>query len=73
MQLDSEISTPHEIARDMAERHLPIEHMSTRAAVPEARAIRDRLLRKLEQIHLPGNALDALINHFGVEKVAGRS
>ena len=68
-ELDSEVSTPHEIARIMLEKHLPIENREGKV-VPEAKKISDDLLEKLEKIKMPGNALDLLISHFGVDMVA---
>ena len=80
-ELDSEVSTPQEIARSLIEQHLP----TTRAegaprdgggltngfelleppAVPEAVQIRAELLRRLDAIDMPSNALDLVIGHFG--------
>ena len=55
-ELDGEVSTPHEIARDMLERHLPVESRQGNV-VPEAAAIRSRLLQQLDAIRMPGNAV----------------
>jgi len=68
-ELEAEISTPHEIAMEMLNRHLPVVN-SQGAMVPEALAVREHLLRQLKKIHMPGNALDMLISHFGVDRVA---
>lgn len=69
-ELESEVSTPHETARVMLQRHLPTSHKDGAAPVAETEDIRDELLHRLESIRMPGNALDLLISHFGVEKVA---
>ena len=69
-EIESEVSTPHEIARDLLERHLPVVHHDSGLIVPAARTIKDGLLAKLEAIKMPGNALDLIISHFGVEQVA---
>lgn len=69
-EIESEVSTPHEIARDLLERHLPVVHHDSGLVVPAARTIKDGLLAKLEAIKMPGNALDLIISHFGVEQVA---
>lgn len=60
-ELESEVSTPHEIARDMIERHLPTEHRDGQH-VPQAEEYRRSLLRELDAIRMPGNALDLLIS-----------
>ncbi len=52
----------------MLNRHLPVANAAGQQ-VPEAFAIHAKLLRKLEQIRMPGNALDLLISHFGVDQV----
>jgi len=62
------VSTPKEIAIEMLNRHLPVANAAGQQ-VPEAFAIHAKLLRKLEQIRMPGNALDLLISHFGVDQV----
>ena len=41
-ELDSEVSTPHEIARDMLERPLPVMHRDTGRVVAEAAEVRAR-------------------------------
>ncbi len=68
--LEGEISTPHEIARDMLLRHLPTRHAETDQPVEAAITLRDELLTKLEAIRMPGNALDLLITAFGESRVA---
>lgn len=67
--LESDVSTPQEIARDMLDRHLPVVRAGN-GRVPKAELIRDQLMRSLEEIRMPGNALDLLISHFGVDEVA---
>ena len=69
-ELDAEVSTPHEIALAMIERHLPKHHFHTHQLVPEAQRVHDQLLARLESIRMPGNALDLLTSHFGVDRVA---
>ena len=39
-------------------------------ADPRCEAIKRDLMNKLERIQMPGNALDLIIGHFGVDKVA---
>lgn len=51
-ELDSEVSTPHEIARDMLDRHLPTTHQNGHV-VPEASALKQRLLMQLDTIRMP--------------------
>ena len=68
--LESEVSTPHEIARDMVMRHLPTLRASDGVPVPEALELQRELLSALEAIKMPGNALDLLISRFGVDEVA---
>jgi len=85
-ELDSEVSTPQEIARSLIEQHLPTTRaegaprdgggltngfdLLEQPAVPEAVQIRAELLRRLDAIDMPSNALDLVIGHFGVEHVA---
>ena len=38
--------------------------------IPQCEAIKRDLMNKLERIQMPGNALDLIIGHFGVDKVA---
>ena len=67
-EIETEVSTPHEIARDLLERHLPVVKGFERLS--QAEEIRDALMRSLEEIKMPGNALDLLVSHFGVDDVA---
>ncbi|KAL1504501.1 hypothetical protein AB1Y20_010904 [Prymnesium parvum] len=65
-ELEGEVSTPHEIARDLLEKHLALEDNE------EVEALRRDLLDKLESMksRMPGNALDLIVSAFGPENVA---
>ena len=65
-----EVSTPHEIARDLITRHLPTKDAMTNEPIPEAFQKQRELLHQLESIQMPSNALDLIISYFGVERVA---
>lgn len=45
-----QVSTPHEIARDLLEKHLPTENPSSGEKIPEAREMQLNLLLKLDEL-----------------------
>ena len=62
--LEGEISTPHEIARDVLEKHMPTA-FADGSDSPLARQLKGTLLAQLERIKMPGNALDLLVAQVG--------
>jgi len=68
-ELEGEVSTPHEIARDVLEKHMPTTFADGAESQP-AMELKQSLVAQLERIKMPGNALDMLVAQFGVSKIA---
>ena len=68
-ELEGEVSTPHEIARDVLEKHLPTT-LSDGTESQQALELKASLVAQLEKIRMPGNALDMLVAQFGVHAIA---
>ena len=64
------MSTPHEIARDVLEKHLPTTFANSDEVCQAAVDLKHRLVEQLERIRMPGNALDMLVAQFGVSSIA---
>lgn len=64
------MSTPHEIARDVLEKHLPTTFSNSDEVCQAAVDLKHRLVEQLERIRMPGNALDMLVAQFGVSSIA---
>jgi hypothetical protein len=65
-----QVSTPHEIARDVLEKHLPTTFSNSDEVCQAAVDLKHRLVEQLERIRMPGNALDMLVAQFGVSSIA---